>query len=97
MAIPLTQGKAMKNMKRSVRRHHYARLKKKWDRRIRNEWYYGSEPIDEDLIGIWTAIRSRTQTDCSSCIGHINPRVYHGGTLQEKRNLLSFEEQMNDL
>tara|TARA_S200002703_G_scaffold154371_1_gene157065 strand:- start:227 stop:520 length:294 start_codon:yes stop_codon:yes gene_type:complete len=86
----------MKNMKRALRRHHYDRLKKKWKKKLRNDWFWTPESINDDLITRWVGSYTRTQTVCSSCLGCINPRKYESVTLQEQCNMLSFEEQMNE-
>ena len=87
----------MKDMKRAVRRGHYARLKKKWAKKLRNEWYWSEDQVDEENVKRWSSMYTRTQTVCSSCYGCINPRKYEGLTLQEQRNLLSYEEQIDGL
>ena len=86
----------MKNMKRSVRRHHYARLKKKWDKKLRRDWFWAPDMVDEEKIEHWVSFYTRTQTVCS-CWMCANERKLEGPTLQERKNLLSFEEQIDGL
>lgn len=87
----------MKNMKRSIRRHHFARIKKKWYNTVKNDWFWEPENINEEWMQLISSFLTTTHTTCSTCLGHLNPRVYEGGTLQEKRNLLSFNEELEDL
>jgi hypothetical protein len=87
----------MKNMKRSVRRSHYVRLKAKWKKIRRNDWYHQSFKLDEEWLDIAGARLSRTQTTCSSCLCHINPRKNNELTLPERRNMLTYSEYINDI
>ncbi len=83
----------MKNMKRSIRRHHYARLKNKRYRQLRLwEHWYRSEEYMQHLA----AKRSRTPCMCS-CWMCGNPRTYGEISLQEIRNNLSYKEQIGDV
>ena len=84
----------MKNMKRSVRRHHYARLKQKWKKV--NSWSWYNNRSDEEWYKIYAARLATTHTNCS-CWMCGNCRKLEGITLQEKRNMLSFEEQVDGL
>jgi hypothetical protein len=87
----------MKNMKRSVRRHHYERLKNNWYHRLMNTWLLEYTDYDEEWFKERAAFMTRTACTCSSCMGCINPRKYEGITLQERRNLLSFSDFMKEL
>ena len=84
----------MKNMKRSVRRHHYARLKQKWRKKVSWSWYY--DRMDHDDIEYHASTLTTTHTRCS-CWMCCNYRSTEGITLQEQKNLLSFEEQIDGL
>lgn len=87
----------MKDMKRSIRRHHYARLKNNWYHELMNSWYWDFTNYTEDELRERAAFMTRTACTCSTCMGCINPRKYEGITLQEKRNLLSFNEFIVDI
>jgi len=88
----------MKNMKRSVRRHHYERLKKNWYRKLKDTWYWDNEwKNDEEFLKFIACFLTTTPATCSSCLGHINPRKNGEITLQEYRNLLSFMEQVDSI
>ena len=87
----------MKDMERSIRRHHRARIKNNWKNKLRYNWFYRPEDVDEEWIGVAASMLTITHTPCSSCIGHINDRVYQGTTLQEQCNDISYYEQLNEL
>ena len=87
----------MKNMKRSVRRHHYERLKNNWYHKLMNTWYWDFTDYNEEWVKERAASMTRTACTCSSCMGCINPRKYEGITLQEQRNLLSFSDFMKEI
>ena len=88
----------MKDMKRAVRRHHYARIKKKMVKReIHNRYYDASyDDIDWEYINWLASIYANTPKVCS-CWMCANERKLYGISLQEYRNLLSFKEQIDGL
>lgn len=82
----------MKNMKRAIRRHHYSRLKNKRYLGLK-QWNWWSGITEEFLIE--RSCRMITTACGCSCTMCGNPRRHFGEiTLQEQRNLLSFEEDM---
>lgn len=83
----------MKNMKRAIRRHHYERLKAK-RHRIMNERYWFDD-VPEEQKKLIAAIEADTPKRQSSCLCCGNPRKHlNETTLQEYRNLISFEEEI---
>lgn len=80
-------------MKRSMRRHHYARIKKKWEKTVRWSWYYNL--TEDEWFPSIAARLTTTHTNCS-CWMCRNDRQNEGITLQERRNLLSYNEQILD-
>ena len=86
----------MKDMKRSVRRHHYGRIKRNWIDRLKHTWYWSPEDYTPEEIEERAARHTATPCVCSSCLGCINPRKNNEITLQERRNLLSFYDQLNE-
>ena len=85
-------------MKRSVRRHHYARLKQKWENISRREYSYTSTSRlnDEKWRQTIAARLTTTHTNCS-CWMCANCRKADGITLQEKCNVISYYEQIDGL
>jgi len=82
----------MKSNKRSVRRHHYNRLKKS------RAHYWGYEGMFRDykrmnheILG--QVISTPQRCSCSVCG---NQRKYYGKTLKEKIYFLSTEEELLD-
>ena len=88
----------MKNMKRSVRRHHYARLKKKWMDKLLTTRFWDTpvDQVDKKHLEWLGAIYANTPCVCS-CWMCCNPRLLEGPTLQEIRSQLSFEEDLMGL
>jgi hypothetical protein len=72
------------NMKRSIRRHHYQRLKKK--QKYRHYWQYILSGLGNNISPKkYFAIRANTPVRCS-CVCCGNPRRHFGEvTLQEKK------------
>ena len=84
----------MKDMKRSVRRSHYARLKNKWFKRFKNEWHWANPPGEETLYK-WACIRTTAQANCS-CTMCGNPRRHFNElTLKEKSANIAFSESLS--
>ena len=87
----------MKSMKRSVRRHHYARLKRKWVNKSIHDRYYDRsyDDVDWSYINWLASIYANTPKVCS-CWMCANERKIEGVTLQERRNELSYDEQIKE-
>lgn len=90
----------MKTMKRALRRHHRERMLKKRYNQLLNRWVYNNGPYDDDWLYLVSRLRLHTPCGCS-CPMCGNPRRTGADgtgnkslTLQERRNLLSFEEQV---
>ena len=79
----------MKSMKRSIRRHHYARIKLKWTKITK--WCFGEN--EECWIEEESAMLTTTHTRCS-CYMCCNERKVYGPTLQEHKSLLSYKEDL---
>jgi hypothetical protein len=81
----------MKNMKRAIRRHHYSRLKNKRLKLIYSQYWFDDFP--EDTKNAIVCIMIDTPKRHSTCLCCGNPRKHLKEiTLQEKRNMLNFEE-----
>lgn len=102
----------MKNMKRAIRRHHYARLKNKY-RKLNRRWvnpndincsYYNPKyVIDDSWVEKESAFMADTAARCS-CAMCGNPRRtqmdgagFYSLTRQEQKNLLDYKEQIGDM
>jgi hypothetical protein len=69
-------------------------VKKKWE--IVNRWSWYFDVVDEEWIKVQSAILTNTHT-CCSCWMCRNCRMTEGVTLQEHRNNISFQEQIQGL
>jgi len=84
-------------MKRSIRRHHYERIKKNWKERLRWSWYWDRlDAHDGFSLETHAAMLTRTHTNCS-CWMCCNEREMEGPTLQEVRHYLSYDEYLMGL
>lgn len=90
----------MKNQKRALRRHHRERMLNKRRRQINEFWVDYTDPYrDQEWPEMAARYRLQTPHACSNPICCGNPRRTHKRevlTLQEQRNLLSFDEQIGD-
>ena len=81
----------MKNMKRAIRRHHYARIKNNRRKLIDSQYWFDTFP--EDVKNVVVCIMVNTPARCS-CMGCGNPRKHFNEvTLQERRSMLDFEDE----
>ncbi|MFH1657906.1 MAG: hypothetical protein ABIG35_01210 [Pseudomonadota bacterium] len=77
----------MKDMKRAIRRHHYARLKKA------RRWYHSQDQWQHEK---WIGMAVATPQLCSNvCCG--NQRAYYGRSLDELRGLDLMRDQESEL
>jgi len=83
----------MKNMKRSIRRHHYSRLKNKHRNQMKFTFWYMPDEFRD--IRACKMISTPCACSCHMCG---NPRKYFKElTMQERRENISFKEQIGDV
>ncbi len=81
----------MKSDKRSIRRHHYKRLKKKCSKYLSWSWGLENEEIDSRTLGKIIATPQWCSRMCCA-----NERQFGGKTIKEKEYLKVTEEDLQN-